>query len=304
MATTYPRAETKRRICEAVERGASLTELGRRPGFPCRSLVTRWAKQDEAFACALRNALNWGRGLRHERFCAPSFDFEVAQRMLADIRRGRNLRSLLDDPAFPNWKKLQRWRRERPDFAEDLARALDAKPRRKRGPRPYDEAVADRFICRLNAGEPLAEVFKDPAMPGRKVLDRWGAERPEFDYALGLAMRSGHRVRMRARQVVTAAVADEVVRRVQAGETLTSIARTPGVPTQPTLRMHMRRDICFAHRVEEAMRIRDDALADEALSIAEQATPETLAEAKLRVAAIKRHLGRIGPKRRRGSSNR
>jgi hypothetical protein len=297
MVEPYPRRLTQAHICDAIDRGATLTELGRRPGFPSRSLVGRWARNDEGFAAVLRQALDRRKAmLAHARY-SNSFECR-SEALLKGLREGATLRSLLDRPEFPSWKTIQRWRRDRPGFAAELAEVLAAKPRRKRGPRPYDERIADRYVARLAKGETLAQVLADPTMPGRKVMDRWAAEDPGFDHALGWAMLSGARVRGQARRVVTPQLATAIVARLREGASFADLERAPSMPTGKTIRKWMRRDMAFGRQVQEACRLRDDALADEVLSIAEAATPETSDEARRRIGVLRRRVGQMNQRRR------
>ena len=123
MVTAYPRTEMMVRVCEAVEKGARLRQLGARPGFPCAQTIRRWAKADEPFANRLMYALQWRRGMEVSATAGSVFDAERAEALLMAVRRGAAIREVLRRPEFPNRRRLKRWKAERPEFAQALQAA-------------------------------------------------------------------------------------------------------------------------------------------------------------------------------------
>jgi hypothetical protein len=306
MDTRPDRAGIERRLCESIERGWTLQGLAAEPGFPSRQTVWRWSRKSPRLAQALAAARGWRRAIRKEAEAGPCFSQAQAEVLLARLRRGASLGELRRTPGFPDRRRLARWRRERPDFAADLAVALRVSRRLRDGLRGvYDEPAADRVICALNAGARMAEVVGAPGLPRARVVAGWRRRRPDFDHAVRMALLAGRRRRAAqargaaAPGLVAPALAARVRRRIAAGATLDELAGSGGLPHRATLHRWMRRDPAFAQVVREACAMRDAPLADEVLALAETATPETLADARRRVAEIKQALGRRGVGRRR-----
>jgi len=113
MLAAYPRADTERRICEAVENGASLYDLETRPGFPSRATVSRWMQTSPAFAQRLNAARHWRRaGQVEARTAAGAFSAPLAEAFLLRVRRGEAVRDLTQLPGQPNRRLLAAWKRE------------------------------------------------------------------------------------------------------------------------------------------------------------------------------------------------
>jgi hypothetical protein len=305
MDRPFDRAGIERRLCEAIERGWTLQGLAAEPGFPSRQTVWRWSRTSPRLAQALAAARDWRRGMRKEAEAGPCFSAAQAEVLLARLRRGASLGELRRTPGFPDRRRLARWKRERPDFAADLGFALRVSRRLRAGLRQvYDEPAADRVICALNAGARMAEVVGAPGLPRARVVAGWRRRRPDFDHAVRMALLAGRRRRAaQARGAAApgrapAGLAARVCRRIAAGADLGALGGVGGLPHRATLHRWMRRDVAFAQAVREACAMRDAPLADEVLRIAEAATPETLEDARRRVAEIKQALGRRGVRRR------
>src|SRR5437868_513194 len=106
MTPACPRPTMQIRICEAVEKGATLRELAARPGWPSRMTVFRWAREDAGFAGRLAEARGLRRGVRTE--AGPVFDPALAEAFLLRVRRGETVRRLVRTPGMPNRDRLNR----------------------------------------------------------------------------------------------------------------------------------------------------------------------------------------------------
>lgn len=248
MLAAYPREAMQGRVCAAVEAGARLRELAARPGWPSRQTVHRWARQDEAFARRLAEARAWRRGVLSE--AAQGYDETLAAAMLLRVRRGETVRALVRTEGMPDRARLDRWKRERPDFA----RALEAAARFSREVRDkpwtrFDAAVGDAIILGVSKGVPLPQLLADPALPGETAVRRWRAREPDFDGALRIACRAGHRARMAGRVRLTPDLFDEILERLVAGASLRQVSQAPGMPHYVTLMAWRRRDTDFARMV-------------------------------------------------------
>jgi hypothetical protein len=300
---SYARGEVERRVCERVAAGWTLRRLEAEPGYPSRQTLSRWARADAGFAARLKQALAWRAARRWEHRTGPSFDPAVAERFLLEVRRGTAVRKLVRRPEWPNRAKLDRWKRERPEFAQALAdsAAFSAElNRHRRGRRRFDPALADRLIVRTAAGERLADVLADPAMPSKPVLRRWRAQEREFDGALRMALGVGRRQRAQTPRGLTPRLADEIVDRILDGASLHGLSNVAGLPHHVTLYGWMRRDRAFADRVRWAEGERDLELLEQALRIVEAAGPKGLPLAARQVGDINRRIGRAAKKRRDG----
>jgi len=299
----YPRAETQRRICEAVERGAALHRLAREPGFPSRQTVFRWTQADPVFAQRLRAAQAWRQGMRGEVRRAESYNAAVAEAMLLRVRRGEAVRDLVRDPAMPGRDELNRWKRARPDFAARLEAAwrFSASLGEKNRQRPYEESVADRIVARVAAGEPMPKVLGKDGLPGEVTVRKWAKARPEFAGALETAKIAGHRIRMRARRKLTPRLESEIVEAIAAGASLHSLSMQPGMPHHVTLYGWARRDPQFDQMTRWAAEDRDIELGHQASGLPAGATFAEVEAALHAIGEVHKQVGRMAPKRRRGS---
>jgi hypothetical protein len=292
----YPRAETQRRVVERLEAGWTINALGREPGFPSQTTVFIWAREDAGFAQRLAQARDWRNGLRREAWNQrQGFDPVLADAFLIAVKRGVRVSDLVKRPEGPKRLRLNRWRRERPDFEAALTAAIRlARSVRDGAERwPYDEAVVDRIILRICKGETLPELMADPAMPGRAALARWRRSHPEFAGALKVANRSGYRRRARARRRSPALLA-AIAAHIQGGGSVRSASMAvPGAPSAYSLYLWLKADPAFAGDVAWAKRMRDDLLMDMALDRAERATALTAQADGRRFAEMRMRLGQV-----------
>jgi hypothetical protein len=248
MVPAYPRELMERQVCEAVEAGASLTVIERRAGWPSRQTIYRWTRDSAAFAARLKAARDWRRGLRTN--AGPVFDETRSQAFLTAVRQGRAVRWLVRQADQPHRGLLNRWKRERPDFAAALAEAVRfSVEERPRAWARYDEAAADAIILRVAKGTSLPRVLADPRLPGATAVRRWRRQRPDFDRALRTAHLAGHRGRMARRGGLTEALAERILVRLTQGASLRQVAMEPGMPHRVTMQAWMRRDPEFAAMV-------------------------------------------------------
>jgi hypothetical protein len=91
---------------------------------------------------------------------------------------------LAADPELPCGQVLTRWRREQPAFDRALANAVAARRRWMRGRARCSEALMAAVSERVSAGETLAAIGRDPAMPCAGTLYRWMRRKREFREAV------------------------------------------------------------------------------------------------------------------------
>jgi hypothetical protein len=295
----YPRAQMQAQVLERLEAGATRTGLGKVPGFPSRMTLFRWAEEDPDFARRLSAAWAWGRGVRKgARNASELFDAARAQAFLLRVRQGEAVRSLVVTPGQPTREVLNLWKRMRPDFAAELDEAVcfarDTGDRR----RPFDPATADAMVRRVSRGETIRGLWKDPAMPGEKVLRRWQRQRPDFAAALKAAWQIAHRRRRASRPRCTPELTEAIAAHVVRGGSLHSASRAPGMPCYATLYAWKRAKPDFALAIAAAQEERHDRLLDQAMTLAERLTPQTLEADAHRLGAIRRRVGQLSGGRR------
>jgi len=299
MRPAYPREIMEQRVCEALEAGATLDQIATRPDWPSRQTVFRWARDAPGFARRLRAARAWRRGVRTQS--RPGFDPVLAEAFLLAVRRGWAVRDLVRRPDGPNRPRLNRWKRERPDFAAELAAAVrfSAEERRVGWP-PYDEAAGDQIIVRVSRGEPLPKVLADRRLPSKRVLRRWRRDRPDFDQAIRTAHLAGIRNRLGdRRRARMALVTERLTGLMIQGVSMLQASKAPGMPHYVTLQAWRRRDPEFARAVAWARHEGILALADLAVELSDRAGPGMEWTVARRIGAIRKQAGRMASKNRR-----
>lgn len=295
-------ARLKAEIVGRADAGEALRAICASPGVPAEDTVRTWAKADAAFGEALATARRRGTWRR-----LWTFDEAMAAAFLSRARAGEPIGSLLGQAGMPTRETYRRWKTAQPPFAEAVfalrqRRDVQLGERGRARRRPFDQALADRIIVRLNAGVfaklRLEEVLAaDPDLPSSVILTRWRREQPEFDNVLRVIAS----VRRRAVAPVPEPIVRRVVSHIVEGGSLASFSRLRGAPSQGMLR-RWRRDPGFAREVARACDWREEWYHDQILMAAQDATPQTACEIQRRIGALKRHLGRLhhrpGPVRR------
>lgn len=297
---------TRRAVSETVlarlTAGEVLARICAEPEMPAARTVLAWARADASFAEALADARRRG-GFRRR----GAFDEDKAKVLLARLAAGERIDAVLRDPAMPSRWLYAYWRATQPAFAEAVWRLNQGKAEvtadrfRGRG-RPFDPALADRLVVRVSEGRPLASLFgSGQGFPSGNVITRWRREQPEFDAALGVAVRVGTR-RRRATALRTPKLEAKILDLIRTGESLESLARRPDMPSISALRAWTRRSEAFADAVAQACDDREDWFYDRMQMVAEADAP--FAERAAEIARLKARLGKLarrpGARWRRG----
>lgn len=120
------------------------------------------------------------------------FSPAVAHKILFALALGFGLREICRGEAMPTRATVMRWRRERPDFAAEVAAARSAGGLSGVGrPTMYGEVTLDAIYTRLCEGEPLRTICRDPAMPGRSTVHVWLKRHPEAARLVASGRRFG-----------------------------------------------------------------------------------------------------------------
>jgi hypothetical protein len=161
-----------------------------------------------------------------------AWDEALADRVLLHVGRGhayRQLRRL--DPSLPGAWVIERWRRERPDFAFDL-RANSVVGRRARLPARM-ATVLDPLRDRIIEGGSLGSLGGRHGLPSRGTLYRWVARSPDFARQIAQACddREGwyaDRLQMIAEDVRRLGVAETRRRMAPLSRQLARLKNRPG----------------------------------------------------------------------------
>lgn len=298
------RYETRSAICERIEArlrlGATITAVLAEPGMPNPRTLNRWAEENLGLRANLDDAKREGRIVRSANWKRQPFKAEVAERLLIQVYRGCRVVDLVKQPEFPNRETFDRWKRESPAFAADLAEAIRITRAERKRRYPYDEARADRLIARVNRGETLPTLLGRPGLPREVELKLWRKARPDFDHAMRMARLGGHRNRSKARtrDAITPDLVEAICQLILAGRSLRQVGQMRDMPHYNTLYKWMGTQPAFADIVRQACLDRDEGLADDALRIAMAMTPATQGVDTARIGAIRRHAGQMAWKPR------
>lgn len=185
-----------------------------------------------------------------------------------------------------------------------------------------------REICaRLAAGESAHALAREPGMPSRRTFGDWAARDPAFGAQLEAAKLAGRRAKVAAARVadeariwrsnqraqwklakagtpgpsrgseslLTDALAEEICRRIAAGEPNGRICADAHMPSIGTLYGWVRRVDWFRERYETAKALAADLYFDLCLEVALETTEASVRSDRVRIAAFVRHAAQIAP---------
>ena len=277
------------RVVHLLMGGWRIADLVSVHGLPTQSTLWRWVRDDPAWRQPLAEAFRQSRSHRRRALTLGRSDFrpDLAAAFLDEVRRGARAADVVRRPGGLTHAVMVRWRREDPDFRAALAAAVRAgrrvRPYRRH---PYDEATADRIVLRVDRGESLAEILREPGMPGEHAFRRWRRTVEGLDGAVRIACGRGAAVRARRLTACTPKIVARVERAIVSGATLADLDRRKGFPRAATMYRWLGERPEFAAAVETASRFRDEHLHDDKLDVI-----ATLGKRPL--AAVKRDLGRL-----------
>jgi len=171
-------------------------------------------------------------------------------------------------------------------------------PARRREYVRYSEAVADQLCARLEAGEMLYRICREPGMPTPEAVDKWIKQKPKFAERLKAARRAGGRPDGARGPGFTYCreVADEVFMRLCEGESLTKIGADPTMPSLSTIFYWRRRIAEFEDAVQLGKRIQAEMFCDKGWELASEATPETAYLTHVRLNQLRWQAGVLAPR--------
>jgi len=149
-----------------------------------------------------------GAGLARPGACAPGlsvYSDDVGAEICLAVGAGRSLRAVCAEPGRPHRTTVKTWARAHPDFGEALraayrqarvsermrdrqkaaeqaaARAALPAPLRGGKASAYTRALGEAICARLEAGESLTSIGRDPDMPCYGTVLKWVKRHPEFE---------------------------------------------------------------------------------------------------------------------------
>lgn len=163
--------------------------------------------------------------------------------------------------------------------------------------RPYVKFSADlarRLCVRVAAGESLRAICADPDMPSTATVRRW-AQRENFAKIYRRARAAGSRWG-HPNSTYCPVIAHEVVTRVSEGETLTSIAADPAMPSMGSLFYWRKSNPEFAEDLRLAREALAERFSDLGWRMAEEATPETAYLTRVRLGQLRWNAAILSPR--------
>lgn len=167
--------------------------------------------------------------------------------------------------------------------------------------RCYEQRVAyvQRACRRIEGGETLTEICRDPTMPQVSTMRFW----LNNDAQLGEMMA---RAEAQAAQFFPPrrdyhrfdeAVAAEVLARIEDGRGIREVCAEPDMPVHATVYRWMRERPDFEQAYRQAREAQADRLFDLAWKIACEATDATVRTDRLKIQTLKHRIGKLAPRR-------
>ncbi|MDO8799384.1 hypothetical protein [Phenylobacterium sp.] len=182
---------------------------------------------------------------------------EVMVRICEAVEKGYRLHQLAQRPGWPSRMTVYRWTLKDPLFARQMISARQwrygMKVSATAGP-VFDPARAEAFLMEVKRGRAVRDLVRRPEWPNRRRLNRWKSEGPEFVAALAEAVALAARMRLRKWEFYDEAIADEIIQRVNAGETMARIEAAKGLPGKVDIRRWKRLRPDFAKALRLAQR--------------------------------------------------
>lgn len=180
------------------------------------------------------------------------------QDLLTRLAAGEPIMAVCAEAGMPSYASVNAWAKAEPGFATELAVARGRGAFIRRG--AFDETKGQGLLARLRAGEPIAQILRDPAMPSRRVYAYWRATQAPFAQAIhslhqarAAERAQGRRARYRSFDPV---LADAIVVRVSRGEPLRVLLNSAaGFPGRDVVTRWRRTQPEFDQALRIALRI-------------------------------------------------
>ena len=163
--------------------------------------------------------------------------------------------------------------------------------------RRYDEASATVLLERIAAGETLLAICREAEMPGRSSVADWARGRPAFGARLAAARIAGRSNGRGRASTYRPPVGALICQRLAEGMSLAQACDLPGLPGAPAVYRWLERHPDFARAYAQARLVQAHRRFDQVWEIAESVTPETVAAARVKIAAATWQAAKLAPKR-------
>ncbi len=178
----------------------------------------------------------------------------------------------------------------------------------------YTPELGAEIVRRVEAGESIRAIGRDPVMPAAATIHKWLNENPDFAERRREARRkarqaaaSAHAELIEARKarrkhdwgrsdLYSVEIGEAICRRIAAGESMVDICAGPDMPVSGTVYEWLRVHPGFSDMYQQARGVQAELLADEAWSIARAAAPATVPVARLQFDVIRWRAARLAPK--------
>jgi len=160
----------------------------------------------------------------------------------------------------------------------------------------YREDIAQTVCARLEAGESLAAIGRDRAMPAPSTLAKWRRREPAFAARYEAARAAAGAQRGGRPTDFCPELAAAICARLTEGQAMHMICRQPGMPGQTAVYRWLHRYPQFLEAYLQAREIQAHRKFDQVWEIAAAATPETVGVAQLQINAIKWQVGKLAPR--------
>jgi hypothetical protein len=148
---------------------------------------------------------------------------------------------------------------------------------------------------RIAAGESLKAICAEPGMPSTATLRRWAKTSGKFARIYNRARAAGSQWG-HPNDTYCPVIAHEVVVRVSEGETLTSIAADPAMPSMGSLFYWRKSHPEFAEDLRTAREALAERFSDLGWQMAQEATPETAHLTRVRLGQLRWNAAILSPR--------
>ena len=161
----------------------------------------------------------------------------------------------------------------------------------------YKVEAVQAACRRIEAGETVTDVCRDPRMPQRSTFVSWLAAEPELaalvEAAKAMAARSFPQPRRQNRW--SWKLASEFLARIEDGRGLRDVCAEPDMPVHSSVTRWLKERPDFAAAYRLAREAQADRLFDLAWRIALDATPGDVTTARLKIQTLKWRVARLAP---------
>lgn len=182
------------------------------------------------------------------------------------------------------------------DGTDDAAAAAVVYVRDGRGRWAWSQAIADEIVRRSAAGETLRGMCREPGMPSFETVQKWLRKRPAFRAAVDEARVAAGLPWRGPPSTYCEATAEAIWVRLAAGEPLVKILADPEMPAWSTVHRWMHQRPEFRRALHSARVWIAECAFQTGWEICMGVTPATAQAAKVQLAHLRWHTGKLAPK--------